>query len=138
MLMSSLNKHLNTRMDIFPRLCLGGTIQCFGAVIVVSAGLMNHAPLWLLMSGLFLAVSGIGLTGPNAMALAMSKQGARAGTASAIMGSMQFACGLLGGVILNFLIWKASLNMGLMMLMFTSAGLFAIFKVGKQQDSISS
>ena len=72
------------------------------------------------------------------MALAMSKQGARAGTASAIMGSMQFACGLLGGVILNFLIWKASLNMGLMMLMFTSAGLFAIFKVEKQQDSISS
>ena len=138
MLMSSLNKHLNTRMDIFPRLRLGGTIQCFGAVIVVSAGLMNHAPLWLLMSGLFLAVSGIGLTGPNAMALAMSKQGARAGTASAIMGSMQFACGLLGGVILNFLIWKASLNMGLMMLMFTSAGLFAIFKVEKQQDSISS
>ncbi len=138
MLMSSLNKHLNTRMDIFPRLRLGGTIQCFGALIVVSAGLMNHAPLWLLMSGLFLAVSGIGLTGPNAMALAMSKQGARAGTASAIMGSMQFACGLLGGVILNFLIWKASLNMGLMMLMFTSAGLFAIFKVGKQQDSTSA
>ena len=138
MLMSSLNKHLNARMDIFPRLRLGGTIQCFGALIVVSAGLMNHAPLWLLMSGLFLVVSGIGLTGPNAMALAMSKQGARAGTASAIMGSMQFACGLLGGVILNFLIWKASLNMGLMMLMFTSAGLFAIFKVGKQQDSIFS
>ena len=89
------------------------------------------------MSGLFFVVAGVGLTGPNAMALAMSKQGARAGTASAIMGSMQFACGLLGGVILNFLIWKASLNMGLMMLMFTSAGLVAIFKVGRQQNSIS-
>ena len=114
------------------------SLACVFVSIVVSAGLMNHAPLWLLMSGLFLVVSGIGLTGPNAMALAMSKQGARAGTASAIMGSMQFACGLLGGVILNFLIWKASLNMGLMMLMFTSAGLFAIFKVGKQQDSIFS
>ena len=64
-----------------------------------------------------LAISGIGLTGPNAMALAMSKQGARAGTASAIMGSMQFACGLLGGVLLNFLIWSASLNMGVMMVL---------------------
>ena len=138
MLMSSLNKHLNTRMGIFPRLRLGGSIQCFGALVVVSAGLMHDAPLWFLMSGLFLVVSGIGLTGPNAMALAMSKQGARAGTASAIMGSMQFACGLLGGVILNFLSWKASLNMGIMMLLFTSAGLFAIFKVGKQQNSISA
>ncbi|ENU31080.1 hypothetical protein F991_00980 [Acinetobacter sp. CIP-A165] len=137
MLMSSLNKHLNTRMGIFPRLRLGGSIQCFGALIVVSAGLMVNAPLWFLMVGLFLVVSGIGLTGPNAMALAMSQQGARAGTASAIMGSTQFAFGLLGGVILNFLIWKASLNMGLMMLMFTSVGLFTIFKVGKQQNSIS-
>ncbi|ENW95422.1 multidrug effflux MFS transporter [Acinetobacter sp. NIPH 298] len=137
MLMSSLNKHLNTRMGIFPRLRLGGSIQCFGALIVVSAGLMINAPLWFLMIGLFLVVSGIGLTGPNAMALAMSQQGARAGTASAIMGSTQFAFGLLGGVILNFLIWKASLNMGLMMLMFTSVGLLMIFKVGKQQNSIS-
>ncbi|EFF81631.1 drug resistance transporter, Bcr/CflA subfamily [Acinetobacter haemolyticus ATCC 19194] len=133
MLMSSLNKHLNTRMGVFPRLVLGGSIQSFGAVCVVSAGLMVNAPLWFLMSGLFLVVSGIGLTGPNAMALAMSEQGARAGTASAIMGSMQFACGLLGGVILNFLVWKASLNMGLMMLMFTSLGLLMIFKVGRQQ-----
>ncbi|NAR76638.1 Bcr/CflA family efflux MFS transporter [Acinetobacter haemolyticus] len=133
MLMSSLNKHLNTRMGVFPRLVLGGSIQCFGAVCVVSAGLMVNASLWFLMSGLFLVVSGIGLTGPNAMALAMSEQGARAGTASAIMGSMQFACGLLGGVILNFLVWKASLNMGLMMLMFTSLGLLMIFKVGRQQ-----
>ncbi|QER38803.1 multidrug effflux MFS transporter [Acinetobacter suaedae] len=133
MLMSSLNKHLNTRMGVFPRLVLGGSIQCFGAVCVVSAGLMANAPLWFLMSGLFLVVSGIGLTGPNAMALAMSEQGARAGTASAIMGSMQFACGLLGGVILNFLLWKASLNMGVMMLMFTSLGLLMIFKVGQQQ-----
>ncbi|MBC9230033.1 multidrug effflux MFS transporter [bacterium SPL81] len=139
MLMSSLNKHLSTRMDIFPRLRLGGSIQCLGAVIVVCAGAIAYAPLWFLMSGLFLVVSGIGLTGPNAMALAMSKQGARAGTASAIMGSMQFACGLLGGVILNFLIWKASFNMGLMMLMFTSAGLYAILKVGRQlNNSISA
>ena len=60
------------------------------------------------------------------MALAMSEQGSRAGTASAIMGSMQFACGLLGGVILNFLIWNALLNMALVMLMFVAVTLLAI------------
>jgi len=84
------------------------------------------------MFGLFVAVSGIGFTSPNAMALAMSKQAARAGTASAIMGSMQFSFGLLGGIILNFLPWKSSLNMGALMLIFMSLGMFAIFKVGKQ------
>ena len=112
MLMSSLNKHLTTRVEITKRLKAGSMVQVTGASIVLIAGLISAAPLWLVMLGLFLAISGIGLTGPNAMALAMSKQGARAGTASAIMGSMQFACGLLGGVLLNFLIWSASLNMG--------------------------
>ena len=79
-----------------------------------------------------LAVSGLGMTGPNAMALAMSRQGARAGTASAIMGSMQFGCGLLGGVILNFLVWNALLNMGIMMMLFSGAGVIAIFAVARQ------
>jgi DHA1 family bicyclomycin/chloramphenicol resistance-like MFS transporter len=131
-LMSSLNKHLNTRLGVLQRLRLGGAIQYVGTLIILTAGLMTHAPLALLMFGLFLAVSGIGFTSPNAMALAMSKQAARAGTASAIMGSMQFSFGLLGGIILNFLPWKSSLNMGALMLIFMSLGMFAIFKVGKQ------
>lgn len=132
MLMSSLNKHLTTRVEITKRLKSGSLVQVTGALIVFIAGLIPAAPLWLVMVGLFLAISGIGLTGPNAMALAMSKQGARAGTASAIMGSMQFACGLLGGVILNFLIWSASLNMGVMMVLFTLSGFIVVLKATQQ------
>ena len=132
MLMSSLNKHLTSRVEITRRLKAGSLVQVTGAIIVFIAGLIPEAPLWLVMLGLFLAISGIGLTGPNAMALAMSKQGARAGTASAIMGSMQFACGLLGGVLLNFLIWSASLNMGVMMVLFTLSGFIVVLKAVQQ------
>ncbi|MEB3863834.1 MULTISPECIES: multidrug effflux MFS transporter [Acinetobacter] len=132
MLMSSLNKHLTSRVEITKRLKAGSLVQVTGAIIVFIAGLIPAAPLWLVMLGLFLAISGIGLTGPNAMALAMSKQGARAGTASAIMGSMQFACGLLGGVLLNFLIWSASLNMGVMMVLFTLSGFVVVLKAAQQ------
>ncbi|NUG12482.1 multidrug effflux MFS transporter [Acinetobacter seifertii] len=132
MLMSSLNKHLTTRVEITKRLRAGSMVQVTGASIVLIAGLIPAAPLWLVMIGLFLAISGIGLTGPNAMALAMSKQGARAGTASAIMGSMQFACGLLGGVLLNFLVWSASLNMGVMMVLFTLSGFIVVLKATRQ------
>ncbi|WP_202743441.1 multidrug effflux MFS transporter [Acinetobacter calcoaceticus] len=132
MLMSSLNKHLTSRVEITKRLKAGSLVQVTGAIIVFIAGLIPEAPLWLVMLGLFLAISGIGLTGPNAMALAMSKQGARAGTASAIMGSMQFACGLLGGVLLNFLIWSASLNMGVMMVLFTLSGFVVVLKAAQQ------
>lgn len=133
MLMSSLNKYLAQKVSVFQRLKIGGILQLIGAVIIVFSGLLSHAPLALLMFGLFLTISAIGLTGPNAMALAMSKQGARAGTASAIMGSAQFACGLLGGVALNFLWGNAVMNMGILMLLFILMGFIAILKLSKTQ-----
>jgi hypothetical protein len=87
----------------------------------------------LVFAGLFLAVAGIGFTGPNAMALAMSEQGARAGTASAIMGSMQFSCGLIGGLMLNVLIWDALLNMGSVMLLFILIGGSAMYIMHRER-----
>ena len=130
--LASLNKRLANKVSVINRLKIGGLIQLTGAIIIVISGLFAHAPLILIMFGLSMTVSGIGFTGPNAMALAMSKQGARAGTASAIMGSMQFACGLLGGILLNFLVWSHLLNMGILMLAFTLFGFLAILKVTQQ------
>ncbi|GAA3118992.1 multidrug effflux MFS transporter [Streptosporangium carneum] len=49
-----------------------------------------------LLPGLFVAVSSIGLVSPNANALAMSPHGERAGTASALLGVLQF---LIGAVV---------------------------------------
>ncbi|MGE8561494.1 MAG: multidrug effflux MFS transporter [Acinetobacter sp.] len=129
MLISALNKRLAHQFSVMGRLKIGGMLQLVGASILFIAGWMGQIPLWIVLAGMFLAVSGIGFTGPNAMALAMSEQGARAGTASAIMGSMQFACGLLGGVILNFLIWNSLLNMGVVMLMFVAVTLVAIMQL---------
>ena len=137
MLMSSLNKYLAKKVAVMQRLKMGGTLQLTGAVIIVISGLISHAPLWLLMLGLFMTISGIGLTGPNAMALAMSKQGARAGTASAIMGSAQFSCGLLGGLALNFLWGSAVMNMGILMLFFICLGFIAILNLSREQPQKS-
>lgn len=131
-ILSSINKRLVVRFTTIQRLKLGGMIQFTGAAIVFISGLLDHAAFALVMLGLFFTVSGLGFTGPNAMALAMSEQGARAGTASAIMGSMQFAVGLLGGVILNFLVWNSLLNMGIMMLLFTGSGLWTIHHLARQ------
>ena len=127
-LFSSINKRLARNMSIIQRLKLGGILQLMGVFILLGAGLYDDTALAIVMSGLFLAVSGIGFTGPNAMALAMAEQGSRAGTASAIMGSMQFACGLVGGLILNFLFWSPLLNMALVMLFFIVIGVASIFK----------
>lgn len=134
-LLSTCNKKLSSRLNVMQRMTMGGVIQLSGALIILIAALLADAPLALVMLGLFMAVSGIGLTGPNAMALAMAEQGARAGTASAIMGSAQFACGLLGGVVLNFLLWGALLNMAILMVFFTLIGFMAIVAVAKQQQT---
>ncbi|RZJ23867.1 MAG: Bcr/CflA family efflux MFS transporter [Acinetobacter sp.] len=132
MLLSTLNKKLGHHFSVMSRLKIGGIIQLIGASILFVAGFIGHSPLWVVLLGMFWAVAGIGFTGPNAMALAMSEQGAQAGTASAIMGSMQFACGLLGGVILNFLIWNSLLNMGILMLIFVGITLLSIMQLSRQ------
>ncbi len=137
MLLSTLNKKLGHQFSVMSRLKIGGIIQLIGASILFVAGFIGHSPLWVVLMGMFWAVAGIGFTGPNAMALAMSEQGAQAGTASAIMGSMQFACGLLGGVILNFLIWNSLLHMGILMLIFVGITLLSIMQLSRQLQNKS-
>lgn len=126
MVFSTLNKKLANRLDVRHRLQLGNALQLCGVLILLAAGLFNLSSIIVVMLGMFLCVASIGFTGPNAMALAMSEQGSRAGTASAIMGSMQFACGLLAGVFLNFLVWSALINMALIMLLFVVVAMFTM------------
>ena len=60
----------------------------------------------------------MGLIGPSSLALAMKNQNKRAGAASAMMGSMHFSCGLISGVILNFIFFNIILNMFFVMSLF--------------------
>ena len=115
---SSLNKPLAKKLNVYQRLALGHGVQIFGVLILVIMVSGASANLFWVALGVFFAEAGIGLTGPNTMAIAMSQQGQRAGTASAIMGSMQFACGLLGGLLLNVLPWSVLSNMAFAMLCF--------------------
>ncbi len=131
MLLSSINKKLGRTFSVLQRLKIGAVLQLLGVMVLLSASLLSNAALWIVLIGMFLAISGIGFTGPNAMALAMAEQGERAGTASAVMGSMQFACGLLAGVMLNFLLWSALANMAIVMLIFVGIMLLSIWKLSQ-------
>ncbi len=133
MLLSFINKRLAGHLGVLQRLCVGALIQLLGAVILFAVGLQWLHSFVGVMVGMFMAVAGIGFTGPNATALAMSQQGARAGTASAIMGSLQFGCGLLGGVLLNILSWNAVLNVAVIMLIFLAIGGIAISALIRDQ-----
>lgn len=129
MLFSTLNKRLAKTQSVFQRLKWGSLLQCTGVILLLYAGSSAQAPLYMVCAGMFLAVSAIGFTGPNSMAIAMSEQGARAGTASAIMGSAQFGCGLLGGILLNFLTGSALFNMAIVMALFSALAIYSFFRL---------
>ena len=133
MVLSFINKRLAGHLGVLQRLCVRVLIQLLGAFILFAVGLQWLHSFVGVMAGMFMAVAGIGFTGPNATALAMSQQGARAGTASAIMGSLQFGCGLLGGVLLNILSWNAVLNVAVIMLIFLTIGGIAISALIRDQ-----
>jgi DHA1 family bicyclomycin/chloramphenicol resistance-like MFS transporter len=113
-----MNHKLEKKYSVAQRLILGGAAQAFGVFLLLIAFIFSVFELPLMLAGLFLSVAGIGLTAPNSTALAMSQQGRQAGSASALMGSLQFGFGLLSGILLNVLLWSAQVNMSLSMLIF--------------------
>lgn len=67
-------------------------------VLMVLAGLES---LPLLLFGFFGFLTAYGFTGPNATAIALKHQGRQAGTAAALMGTLQFGMGVLSGVVMS-------------------------------------
>ncbi|WP_338051330.1 multidrug effflux MFS transporter [Pseudonocardia acidicola] len=75
-------------------LALAVAIAVAGAVALL-AGVLLSRSVWAVLPPLFLVVASVGLIMPNATALALANQGRAAGTASAVLGLLQFALGAL-------------------------------------------
>ncbi len=111
MLLSTLNNVLANRTTVYGRLKLGLSIQSFGVlVLLLSAVFVQSLPL--VMLGMFCVVSGNWPYRSECNGFRYVTSRCTCRTASAIMGSMQFACGLLGGVILNFLMLECTAQYG--------------------------
>ncbi|WP_353142868.1 multidrug effflux MFS transporter [Acinetobacter pragensis] len=120
MLLSAMNHKIEHKYSVVQRLKMGGWVQAGGGIILLFAAYISPLGLYAVMAGLFLAVAGIGLTAPNSTALAMSRQGRNAGTASALMGSLQFAFGMLSGILLVLLPFSPLVNLAWAMLLFVA------------------
>ena len=119
---SVINSRLVKKVGVLPLLHFGSSLQMMGAVLLALMAYLPEPNLMVTLLGLFLVVSAIGLIGPNATALALSKQQKRAGAASALLGSVQFGFGLLAGVILYHLSWTTLANMSVVMLAYVVLG----------------
>ena len=123
------NSKIVKKVGPLPLLHLGGTLQLIGAIILlIDAFAVNVGTMWILV-GLFIVVSGVGLTGPNATALALSEQQNRAGTASALMGSLQFALGLFAGVLLSIFTGSVLEDMATTMMIYALLGLTCVYVI---------
>ena len=133
MLLSACNHRLQQHFSVLKRLQLGVWVQLLGTALLLVASLSGGGLLWV-MAGLFVSVAGIGLTAPNATALAMSQQGKNAGSASALIGSIQFGFGFLCGMVMAVLPWGSLVNMACLMLAAVLCSAVAILKMSPLPD----
>lgn len=88
-----LSGRLSTQFRVRALLAVGLATSLLGALVLLGT-ILAAGTLALVLTGLFLLVSGIGLTMPNGTVLALSGQPPeRAGTASALLGLTQFVTG---------------------------------------------
>ncbi|WP_395825229.1 multidrug effflux MFS transporter [Collimonas sp.] len=80
--------------------------------LLVACG-VNSLPV--LLTGFFGYLASYGFISPNASAIALSQQGKQAGTASALMGTLQFAIGITSGVAMS--LWHDGTALPLMVVM---------------------
>ncbi|WPU64096.1 Bcr/CflA family multidrug efflux MFS transporter [Peredibacter starrii] len=76
-------------------------VTIFGVMILI-VGLTN-GPIWAMCGCLFLIISNMGLIAPNTSACALAHQKKHAGSASALMGTIQFAvAGIISSLVSHF------------------------------------
>jgi DHA1 family bicyclomycin/chloramphenicol resistance-like MFS transporter len=71
------------------------------SVLVLIALLFGFSPLWMLLLCFLTYLSCYGFVSPNTSGIALAQQGRQAGTASALMGTLQFALGMVSGVCMS-------------------------------------
>jgi DHA1 family bicyclomycin/chloramphenicol resistance-like MFS transporter len=71
-------------------------------LVLALTGLIN---LWLTMACILTYMFSYGFVSPNSAALALSEQGKRLGSASALMGTLQYSCGATATIAISF--WPA-------------------------------
>lgn len=93
-------KRLAGRMDE-RRIFRIGLLLAFVAAAVILIEVLAHGPFFALFLAIFLFAASIGIVGPISFTLAMESQGHIAGSAAAILGSLQFALGAVASPLVG-------------------------------------
>lgn len=94
---SMVNARLVATDSLFTSLKAGAWVQLVFCVLLLLAAWLGFASLYVVVGMIFVIVATIGVTAPNGTALALAEQSEHAGLASAMLGSIRFFMGFLGG-----------------------------------------
>lgn len=129
---SQIASHLHRRIGVARVLRGAFVLQTLTAVIVLLLWMIDGG-LWAFAVPMFFFLSMIGAILPSTSALAMERQGHRAGLASALLGTLQFVFGALGTVLIGLFPAGTALPLILVILGFSVIGL-AINLLGTELD----
>ncbi|WP_436494815.1 Bcr/CflA family multidrug efflux MFS transporter [Actinokineospora sp. HUAS TT18] len=131
-LMAQLNGALLRKFSLRALLRAGLLLSAAGglAVLVVSA---LDLGLWFLLPSLFVVVASVGMVTPNSSALALADHGDQAGTASALLGLVQFVVGGLAAPLVGLGGTTSALPMGVVIAGLSLLGL-ASYAVTKRDS----
>ncbi len=110
-LSSQINAALLRRFDSRRMLGVAGLFQGAVGLALAASQLLAPGSFWTLVVLLFLLIGSLGFIFPNAVALAMARSGRRAGSASAFIGTLQFAMGAAASALVGALGQASALPM---------------------------
>ena len=99
---AQLNSRLVRRRAPLTLLKAGVAVTAFGAVALVTEHMASNS-LWPLLAAFFVIVSSLGIVMPNAVTLILENQADRAGSASGLLGCVQFLLGGLAAPVVSVL-----------------------------------
>ncbi|MCS4296711.1 MULTISPECIES: Bcr/CflA family multidrug efflux MFS transporter [Acinetobacter] len=133
---SQINLRLIGRFSLIRILLLGILIQVMSAVWLFISPRYDLVSLSSTMLGLFGLVAGLGLVSANSNALALSQQGQRAGTASALQGAIQFLICLIVVPISHSFNFNPLMNLSMIIMLCTMLALILTMIYQKQFHTI--
>ncbi len=103
-----------------------GSAVCAGGSVALVLALLLHAPLPLVLPGVFAVVAGMGLVFPNSTALGLTRHGNAAGATTALMGVIQFALQAVASPLTGLGGGHSALPMALVVLVLDVGGLLTL------------
>lgn len=134
--LTQVNQFLTKRFHLVNLLRTRAVIQLAAAGVLLILGLIfgGKASFYWVFVSLFICIAGLGLTQPNATAIALAFQKKRAGLASALQGALQFSVGIFGGLLIGLFELDPVTRLGITTSILVVVGTFLVFYINPKLD----